>query len=106
MVGRVEAAENKVVVRAGKVMAWENWGVWNGQVWPTIVVMRTEDGFRSNIGDPEHGIGQTTGRCLEEVIQGLHPRIKEEIYALFTLENPTAEMIRQAGFNRFVIDAA
>ncbi len=106
MAGRAEeVVENKVVVRAGKVTAWENWGIWNGQVWPTIVVMRTEDGFRSNIGDPEYGNGQTTGKRLEEVIQSLHPQIQEDVYALFALENPTAEAIRRAGFDRFAIVA-
>jgi hypothetical protein len=106
MAVRAKKIENKVFVHNGKVMRWEDWVLWNGQLWATVIIKRTTSGFQSDIGDPEHGGGQMTGRRLEEVIQGLHPRIQKGFHTLFSLKNPTAETIRAAGFENFAIVAA
>ena len=98
----VEKTSNRVFVKDGRVVKSENWVLWNGTDWPTIVIQRNGNEFQSDIGDPEHGGGQAKG-SLEKVLVGLHPKIQGQYQRLFALENPTRQAIEEVGFRGYLL---
>ncbi|MBX4188125.1 MAG: hypothetical protein KW793_03245 [Candidatus Doudnabacteria bacterium] len=102
---------NKVVIKDGKVVRVDVWCLWNRVPWMTIKIGQetdptrlTEGEFYSHISDPEHGGGSMRG-SLDQVLEGLHPRIKANYVALFGLNNPNQATIGQLGFLRHQVES-
>lgn len=93
-----------IMVKNGRVMAVEQWTLWNLVPSITMHIQRLDDGtFVSYIGDPEHGGGSSRAEQLASVLEGLHPEIKQGYLDLFALENPDEAAIHAAGFSRYKI---
>ena len=99
-----ELPPSTITVKDGRVVEAKQWVLWNLEPFPTIIVRREPDGtFFSSIGDPEHGGGSANG-TLREVLQGLHPTVRQRYEALFglTLRPGTADLHR-LGFDNYRI---
>ncbi len=79
-----------LIVHEGRVIIYEQWVRWNGQIWNTVRIEwfrhDHKTPFKSDISDPEHG-GQPKKGTLSQVLQVLHPEVEAKIKAIFCLVN-------------------
>jgi hypothetical protein len=93
----------------GRVRRVENWVLWGLEPWMTVMICRTEKGFRSSISDdhkkgPSGGATNTEGGTLEEATAKLREgEIRKSYIDIFLLDQATEEAIRSLGYRKHVI---
>ena len=97
--------KSKIVVKDGKVQTVEEWALWNGTPFKTILIERTVKGFSSSIGDPEHGVRNRQGKKLDDVIVGLHKDVQAKYRRLFQRRNVTPARL-QKEFSKYTVEVS
>lgn len=94
----------KIIIRGGWVQSIEEWTLWNGEPFQTLLVERRPDGkFTSSIGDPEHG-GVNRQGSLDEVLVSLHPAIAGYYKRAFEVGRSSLITLITEGFKGYEID--
>jgi hypothetical protein len=99
----VNLPKSKIVVKDGRVQSIEEWVLWNKIPAKTISIKRTENGFSSLIGDPEHGGSFREGVNLLDVLEGLHLDIKVKYIMLFEKQNVNVSYL-QLHYPKYAIE--
>jgi len=86
--------KDNIIVKDGKVVKIEEWTLWNGQHWPTIVIERENDQFRIQLSDPEHG-GNTVRGSVDKILSCLHENFCGPLKQALTLTDATEEKLNK-----------
>jgi len=94
---------DEIIVREGKVSGLTEWTLWNGTPEITLEARREKDDyFVVESIDPEHGgnAPQSGETMLEAASKALHTTVATKLAALFDLENPTEQQIRDLHYRK------